>query len=128
MLLTHCQDRILTENIWCVWSRTSYSGDKWRCYQCGTDGRTNDERRTWEDSATQPMDAGWLSFAIQYIVYISYLALLLVDSVTGCVKLGGVLRLVLGLALLLRHRVIHSLILRLAHILVPAQFCECTVL
>ena len=27
-------------------------------------GRTNDERRrTREDSATQPMDAGWLSFA-----------------------------------------------------------------
>ena len=29
------------------------------------DGRTNDERRrTREDRATQPMDAGWLSFAI----------------------------------------------------------------
>ena len=49
-----------TENTWFVWSRTSYSGDiilKWRCYQCGTDGRTR------EDRATQPMDAGWLSFA-----------------------------------------------------------------
>ena len=52
----------LLENIWCVWSKTSYSGDKWRCYRCGTDERTNDERRTREDSATQPMDAGsWVS-------------------------------------------------------------------
>ena len=25
MMMTHCQDRILTEN---VWSKTSYSGDK----------------------------------------------------------------------------------------------------
>ena len=28
------------------------------------DGRTNEQRRTREDRATQPMDAGWLSFAI----------------------------------------------------------------
>ena len=28
------------------------------------DGRTNDDERTREDRATQPMDAGWLSFAI----------------------------------------------------------------
>ena len=62
ILLTHCQDHILTENIWFVWSWTSYSGDKWRCYRCGTYGRTN--KRTREDRATQPMDAGWLSFAI----------------------------------------------------------------
>ena len=27
-------------------------------------GRTNERRRTREDRATQPMDAGWLSFAI----------------------------------------------------------------
>ena len=27
-------------------------------------GRTNDDERTREDRATQPMDAGWLSFAI----------------------------------------------------------------
>ena len=64
MLLTHCQDHILTENIWFVWSRTADSGDKWRCYRCGTDGRTNDDKRTREDRATQPMDAGWLSFAL----------------------------------------------------------------
>ena len=63
MLLTHCQDHILTENIWFVWSRTSYSGDKWRCHRCGTDGRTNDERRTREDRATQPMDCWRLSLA-----------------------------------------------------------------
>ena len=44
MLLTHCQDRILTENIWFVWSRTSYSGDKWRCYRCGTDEQTTNEQ------------------------------------------------------------------------------------
>ena len=26
--LTCCQDHILTENIWFVWSETSYSGDR----------------------------------------------------------------------------------------------------
>ena len=46
MLLTHCQDHILTEKIWFVWSKTSYSGDKWRCHLC----RTDDER-TREDRA-----------------------------------------------------------------------------
>ena len=29
----------LSENIWFVRSKTSYSGDKWRCYRCGTDGQ-----------------------------------------------------------------------------------------
>ena len=29
------------------------------------DGQTNDKRRTREDRATQPMDAGWLSFAMR---------------------------------------------------------------
>ena len=28
MTLTCCQDHILTENIWFVWSKTSYSGDE----------------------------------------------------------------------------------------------------
>ena len=42
MTLTCCQDHILTENIWFVWSETSYSGDKRRCHYalcivCGTD-------------------------------------------------------------------------------------------
>ena len=40
MTLTCCQDHILTENIWFVWSETSYSGDERRCHGCGT----NDER------------------------------------------------------------------------------------
>ena len=35
MAMTHCQDHILTENIWFAWSKTSYSGDKRRCYQAG---------------------------------------------------------------------------------------------
>ena len=38
--LTCCQDHILTENIWFVWSETSYSGDKMRCYNAG---RTNEQ-------------------------------------------------------------------------------------
>ena len=37
-----CQDHILTENIWFVWSETSYSGDEMRCHGCGT----TTERRT----------------------------------------------------------------------------------
>ena len=80
MLLTHCQDRILTENIWFVWSRTSYSGDKWRCYRCGTD----DERRTREDRATQPLDAGRLSFAKNTVCII--LELLFLDTCKLFVK------------------------------------------
>ena len=49
-----CQDHILTENIWFVCSETSYSGDERRCHGCGTSKR----RRTTEDRATQPMEAG----------------------------------------------------------------------
>ena len=42
-----CQDHIPTENIWVVWSETSYSGDKMRCYNAGrTDGRTNEQLKT----------------------------------------------------------------------------------
>ena len=33
--LTHCQDHVLSENIWFVWSKTSYSGYKRPCYQAG---------------------------------------------------------------------------------------------
>ena len=33
----------LSENILFVWSKTSYSGDKWRCHRCGT-GRTNKQQ------------------------------------------------------------------------------------
>ena len=36
-LLTCCHGHILTENIWFVWSQTSYSEDMWRCYRCRTD-------------------------------------------------------------------------------------------
>ena len=43
----------LSENVWFVWSKTSYSGDKRRCYQAGR-RRTNDEQ-TMEDRATQPL-------------------------------------------------------------------------
>ena len=32
-----------------------------------TDGRTTNDERTREDRATQPMDAGWLGFAIRSI-------------------------------------------------------------
>ena len=57
LTLTCCQDHILTENIWFVWSKTSYSGDKRRCHYAG---RT--DKRTSEDRATQPMEAGgWVS-------------------------------------------------------------------
>ena len=54
MTLTCSQDHILTENVWFVWSKTSYSGDERRCDGCGT-MTTN-----IEDRATQPiaMDAG----------------------------------------------------------------------
>ena len=40
MTLTCCQDHMLTENIWFVWSETSYSGDERRCYRCGTTEQT----------------------------------------------------------------------------------------
>ena len=55
MTLTCCQDHILKENICFVWSKTSYSGDERRCHNAG---RTNDDERTSEDRATQPMEAG----------------------------------------------------------------------
>ena len=41
MALTCCQDHILTESIWFVWSKTSHlSGDRRRCYNAG---RTNEQ-------------------------------------------------------------------------------------
>ena len=51
-------DQELSENVWFVWSKTPYSGDVTM-----RDGRTN-KRQTKEDSATQPLDAGRLRFAI----------------------------------------------------------------
>ena len=57
LTVTCCQDHTLLENIWFVWSETSYSGDERRCYRCGTNKRPNTE-----DRATQPMEAGgWVS-------------------------------------------------------------------
>ena len=50
-------DQELSENIGFVWSKTSYSGDVTM-----RDERTND-KRTREDRATKPLDAGRLSFA-----------------------------------------------------------------
>ena len=43
MMLTRCQDHILTENILFVWSETSYSGNERRCYRCGTNEQTNEQ-------------------------------------------------------------------------------------
>ena len=42
-MLTRCQDHILTENIWFVWSETSYSGNERICNGCGTNKRTNEQ-------------------------------------------------------------------------------------
>ena len=58
MMMTRCQDHILTENIWFVWSRTSYSWDKWRCNGCGT----NDKQG--KIGLLSLLTVGRLSFAI----------------------------------------------------------------
>ena len=50
----------LSENIWFVWSKTSYSGDKRRCYQAGR--TTNDEQ--WKIVLLSLWAVGRLSFAI----------------------------------------------------------------
>ena len=51
LTLTCCQDHILTENIWFVWLKTSYSGDERM--------RDDDDKQPiTEDRATQPMEAG----------------------------------------------------------------------
>ena len=50
MTLTCCQDHILTEKIWFVWSETSYSGDERRCYRCGT----NEQQRTLKIELVSP--------------------------------------------------------------------------
>ena len=38
-------------------------------------GGTDERRRTREDSATQPMDAGWLSFAKRIANFLEYFLL-----------------------------------------------------
>merc|ERR1712212_500546 len=50
-------DQELSENVWFIWSKTSNSGD----VTMRDDERRR--RRTREDNATQPLDAGRLSFA-----------------------------------------------------------------
>ena len=64
--LCHCHDK-LSENIWFVWSRKSYGGDKWRCHH--GDGRTFNGNLIFgiywnEYRATQSVDNVRLSFAI----------------------------------------------------------------
>ena len=51
----------LSENIWFVWSKTSYSGDKRRCYQAGR-RRTNDKQ--WKIGLLSLWAVERLSFAI----------------------------------------------------------------
>ena len=50
-------DQGLSENVWFVWSKTSYSGD------VTMRDRRTDDKQTREDKATQRLDAGRLSFA-----------------------------------------------------------------
>ena len=52
-----CTDDKLSENIWFVWPKTSYDGDKWRCYH-GDKQTTNNERTISENRASQPFDQG----------------------------------------------------------------------
>ena len=71
----------LPENIWFVWSKTSYSGDRGDVTM--QDGRTN--KQTTEDRATQPMEAGgWVSQKMTQstgAVYNTYLSkILLFDN------------------------------------------------
>ena len=51
----------LSENIWFVWSKTSYSGDKRRCYQAG---RQTNKRQQWKIGLLSLWAVGRLSFAI----------------------------------------------------------------
>ena len=55
MTLTCFQDHIITENIWFVWSETSYSGDERRCHRCGTTNeQTNIEDRYSANGSWRP--------------------------------------------------------------------------
>ena len=58
MMMTHCQDHILTKKIYGLYG---LNGDKWRCHRCGTTKHPNKVRQSYS-----AMDAGWLSFAIQF--------------------------------------------------------------
>ena len=59
-------DDKLSKNIWCVWSRTSYGVDKWRCHHA--DGRTIEQT---SESATQSVDTGYCETEFHNI-YIFY--------------------------------------------------------
>ena len=55
-------DHVLSENIWFVWSKTSYSGDKRRCHQAPRrDKRTNEQQ--WKIELLSLWAVGRLSFA-----------------------------------------------------------------
>ena len=57
----------LSENIWFVWSKTSYSGDRRRCHQAGrTNKRTNEQtnKQQWKIELLSLWAVGRLSFAI----------------------------------------------------------------
>ena len=41
-------DQELSENTCFVWSKTSYSGDKWGCYRCGTTNNNNNNNNNKE--------------------------------------------------------------------------------
>ena len=82
MTLTCCQDHILTENIWFVWSETSYSGDERRCYRCGTNKRTlkiellsqwklEAEFRNWMLNNTLDAIAG-IELATDLLIYLAF--------------------------------------------------------
>ena len=74
----------LSENIWFVWSKTPYSGDKRGCHQAGRT-TTNDERRTtMEDSATQPLGCWKAEFRNMVNLVILVTLVILVDLVNIC--------------------------------------------
>ena len=64
LTLTCCQDHILTENIWFVWSETSYSGDKMRCYNAG---RTDNEQLKIELLSQWKLEAEFRNYWSQYL-------------------------------------------------------------
>ena len=61
----------LSENIWFVWSKTSYSGDKRRCYQAGrtTNERTNERtnKQQWKIGLLSLWAVGRLSFPMKQL-------------------------------------------------------------
>merc|ERR1712208_269 len=62
--LTHCQDHVLSENIWFVWSKTSYSGYKRPCHQAG---RTTNEQGKIELLSQWKLEAEFRKYKIQNV-------------------------------------------------------------